>query len=106
MKKKMTVREFDKFLDTQAISEIILYYQNQPAGHELYPLGLNLSFPTIRTSLYPDAVYLQDGGNTVTFFGVKHANVDTEKSVLGTVVNLFCESLGKEHIYTLLLKVR
>lgn len=102
----MTISEFNRFLYNQAISEIVLYSGNQSEENDLYPLRLDLIFSRIRVSISPNTVYLQEQGNTISFCNVKRIEIDTGKSVLGTVVNLCCESLGKEHVYTLVLKVR
>lgn len=99
----MTIREFNKSLSKWAINDIVFHYENQKVG-----LGLNLHFPSIYVFTSTNTVALEDdGGNTITFFEVKHVEVDAEKNEFGTiVVNLFCDRLGEEHIYSLLLKFR
>ncbi len=90
MKKRLSVRELkDYFSQTKPI-EISFSTENQPWYHASAPCKAWCKFPTVTVCENPNLIYLQSSGSTLCFDQVQYAEVDTDATVLGTVLRIFC----------------
>ena len=92
MKKKVTVRELIDYYSRNKPKEISFSTENQPWYRVADPCKIKCTFPIMMIFENPNIVCLKSGGNSVCFDRVKFAEVDTDATVLGTVLRLFCES--------------
>lgn len=90
MKKKLTIRELKDYYNCNQPREISFWTENQPWYRVSNPCKLRYTFPIMTICENPSLVCLQSGGNTLSFDRVKFAEIDTETTILGTVLTLFC----------------
>ena len=74
MKKQVSVRELKDFCERNSLNQITYYTENQ----------------TCDTAGGLCKLRLHSGMNSVCFNGVKFAEIDTESTVLGTILTLYC----------------
>lgn len=92
MKKKVTVRELMDYYSRNKPNEISFSSENQPWYRVSDPCKVQCTFQVMVIYENPNLVCLKSGNNTICFDRIKFAEVDTEASILGTVLRLFCES--------------
>ena len=104
--KKMTVSEFGRFLAGKRQDNVILRSDNQQGELQDLPVSYSLTFREIRTAISPNAVILRGESGTICLRKTKYVVVNAEKSVLGTVVDVVCDSFSappREIHYTLIM---
>lgn len=107
MKKQISVRELKDFCERNSPSQITYYTENQTYGDASSDLcKLRLHFQVVLIYENPNQVCLKSGGSSVCFNEVRFAEIDTESTVLGTILNLCCGGSGGSKpsaTYTLIL---
>lgn len=108
MKRRLSISELREYCAKQNFNTILYWAENQDWYCAASPCKVRVSFPNMVVCENPDGVCLRSGGNTVSFERLRYADVDTERSVLGTVLTLFCDDgIGKQkhtHAYTLIAR--
>lgn len=94
MKKKLSVRELRDYYARNKPKEISFVTENQPWYRVSDPCKVKCTFPVMMICENPNFVCLKSGGSTICFDRVQFAEVDTDATVLGTVLRLFC---GNQH---------
>ncbi len=90
MKKILTVHEFKKYCETHKPSSIYFLTENQDWYNTFQPCKLDLSFTGIRVSENPNMVYLHTGGDSMLIKRIRRAEIDTDRTLLGTLYTVFC----------------
>lgn len=104
--KKMTVSEFGRFLDSSKPNGVILCSENQRGIFLARQVRFNLTFKSIKVSVSPNSVNLLGESGSVCLKKAKYVLVDSEKSVLGAIADVVCDSFcapSGENRYTLIL---
>lgn len=103
MRKRCTVGELKRYCSQNEPHRVSFVTENQPDYTVSDPCKVQYTFPTMLVYENPSIVCLKSGDNTVCFDRVKFAEVDTESSVLGTIIQLFCGSQTVERSYILVV---
>lgn len=105
MKKTVSVRELQGYFDRHKINSVSFYTENQQWYRTSDPCKIRMAFPIMVICENPNLICLKSGANTISFDRVKSVEIDTEATVLGTVLTLFCgdfNSDGYDITYTLI----
>lgn len=97
MKKRVSVRELMDYYARNKPKEISFATENQPWYKVSDPCKVRCTFPVMMICENPNLVCLKSGRNTICFDRVELAEVDTDATVLGTVVKLFCGSQSESN---------
>lgn len=106
MKKTVSIKELREYYECNKPQSVQFYTENQKWYRVSDPCKVRMSFPIMLIYENPNLICLRSGADTLSFDRVKFAEIDTEATVLGTLVTLFCGGLGKsEHdiAYTLIV---
>lgn len=91
MKKQVSVRELKDFCERSSPSQITYYTENQTQSNAASDLcKLRLHFHVVLIYENPNQVCLKSGASNVCFNEVRFAEIDTESTVLGTILTLYC----------------
>ena len=104
MKKRVSVRELKEYCSRNKPQQVLFCTENQEWYRVADPCKIRLSFPIMLICENPNIVCLKSGNNTFSIDRVKEVRIDTESSVLGTVITVFCgntDADGYEIAYTL-----
>lgn len=91
MKKTVTVRELKEYYEKHQANKITFCTKNQEWYYVCDPCSFTLTFPVMVIFENPNAIYLKSEHGTMYIGMVRRARIDTESSVLGTVLTIFCE---------------
>lgn len=94
MKKRVTVGELKSYYASKKLSTVQFSTENQKWYRVSDPCKVNLSFSIMLITENPNLICLKSGANTIYFDRVKFAEIDTESTVLGTIITLFCGDFG------------
>ena len=94
IKKKITVGELKSYYASKKLSTVRFSTENQKWYRVSDPCKVNLSFSAMLITENPNLICLKSGVNTICFDRVKFVEIDTESSVLGTIITLFCGDFG------------
>ena len=96
MRSVMTVGELKRYCEGRSMRRILFCTENQKWDTVENPMKANLVFSSILIACNPNIICLKAGENMLYFERVKCVNVDTERSILGTVLDVVCgDSTGK-----------
>lgn len=104
MKKKITVGELERLYKGRKPGRFLFDAEDQEWNRVGSPIRFHMEFMTLQVSKNPDIILLRNGVDYVYFQKVRHIIVDDEKSLLGTVLHIICETEandGSEIRYTL-----
>lgn len=104
MKRKITVGELERLYKGRKPSRFLFDAEDQEWNRVGSPIRFHMEFKTLQVSKNPDIILLRNGVDYVYFQKVRHIIVDDEKSLLGTVLHIICETEandGSEIRYTL-----
>lgn len=104
MKKKLSVHELKVFCEENPPSQITYYTENQNMAYG--PCKLRLHFQNVLINENPNLIYLRSGESSVCFTQVRWVEIDTESSVLGAILQLYCgrpRAPRSTAVYTLLI---
>lgn len=90
MNKTVSVREFRAYCEKNRPHHILFYTENQIWYRASDPCKIKMSFPIMLICENPNIICLKSGNNTLSIDRVKEVKIDTESSVLGTVITIFC----------------
>lgn len=90
MKKRITVGELKAYCSAKKPVSVSFSTENQSWYRVSDPCKVNMSFSIMLIYENPNLVCLKSGLNTMYFDRVKFAEIDTDTTVLGTVITLFC----------------
>lgn len=90
MKEKMSVGELRRYFQDHCPNEVFYCTDNQIWDTIDNTVRARLSFTSIVMMCHPNVICLKNGNNTICFEQVKHIYVDTEKSMMGTVLDIVC----------------
>lgn len=105
MKKVVSIRELQEYFSRNRVSSVLFYTENQQWYRTSDPCKIRMSFPIMLIHENPNLICLKSGAHTIFFDRVKSVEIDTETTVLGTVLTLFCgdfDSEGYDFTYTLI----
>lgn len=106
MKKIISVKEFKDYCDKNKPRSIIYQTENQKWYQVSDPCKAKMSFPIMLICENPNLICLKSEANTLSFDRVKCIEVDTESTVLGTLITVFCgefETNDHDITYTLIV---
>lgn len=90
MKKQITVKELKEYCKRNSPNQVTYYSENQDDSKSSALCRLRLHFQAMSIYENPNQVQLKSGMSSVCFNGVRFAEIDTELTVLGTVLTLYC----------------
>lgn len=105
MKKKTTITELRQYCEEKKPKRIIFHAENQRWFSEEDTMGFRTAFPQITVSDKPSLVCLRSGSDMIYFERVKTVEIDTDATVLGTLITLVCGDWGaseSDKTYTLI----
>lgn len=106
MKKKLSVRELKRYCEEHKPHCIYFKTENQAWYRTSDPCKLDMAFSIMLICENPNLICLKSSGNTLSFDRVKSIEVDTDASILGTVIAIFCGDFNTaEHDITYKLVV-
>lgn len=97
---RMTLGDFKRYCENKQFREIKFDRCNQKWRAGAIPVGFQFVFKQIMVSSAPDVggVFLGEGGSLVYMERVKYIEVDSESSVLGTIICIVCgDTLGNRN---------
>lgn len=89
MKKKLSVRELKRYCEEHKPHCIYFKTENQAWYRTSDPCKLDMAFSIMLICENPNLICLKSSGNTLSFDRVKSIEVDTDASILGTVITIF-----------------
>lgn len=95
MKKTVSVRELKEYCERNKPRSIQFYTENQSWYKTSAPCKIKITFPIMLICENPNLICLKSGSNTLSLDMVKFAEIDTESTVLGTLLTVFCGEFGK-----------
>ncbi len=96
MKKIVSIRGLQEYLAANRVSSVLFYTENQSWYRASDPCKIRMSFPIMLICENPNLICLKSGQNTLSFDRIKSVEIDTETTVLGTILTLFCGDFGSE----------
>lgn len=105
MKKMVSFRELKEFCEQNKPHLVSFCSVNQNWHSTADTCQLELSFPVMSLYENPNFIYLKSGENALSLSRIKFAKIDTETSVLGTLITVFCGNFfeeGYDTTYTLI----
>lgn len=105
MKKTVSVRELQEYIAHHKISSVLFYTENQRWYRASDPCKIRMAFPIMLIRENPNLICLKSGVHSISFDRVKSVEIDTDATVLGTVLTVFCgdfDSDGYDATYTLI----
>lgn len=107
MKKQVSVRDLRDYCERNTPNQITYYTENQTCRNADKALcKLRLHFQVVLIYENPNLVCLKSGASSICFNGVRFAEIDTESTVLGTILTLYCgnsKASKDAEAYTLIL---
>lgn len=94
MKKIISVKEFKDYCEKNKPHSIIYQTENQKWYRVSDPCKVRMSFKIMLIYENPNLICLKSGTNTISFDMVKYIEIDTESTVLGTLITVFCGKFG------------
>ena len=95
MKKIVSVKELKEYCENHKPQQVSFYTENQSWSRASDPCKIKMSFPIMLICENPNLICLKSGANTLSFDRVKFVEIDTESTVLGTLITVFCGEFGK-----------
>lgn len=105
MKKIVSVRELQEYVVHHKINSVSFYTENQRWYRASDPCKIRMAFPIMLIRENPNLICLKSGMHSISFDRVKSIEIDTDATILGTVLTVFCgdfDSEGYETTYTLI----
>lgn len=92
MKKQVSVRELKEYCERNSPNQVTYCSENQGGCKGANLCKLRLHFQAVLIYENPNQVCLQSNSSSVCFNEVRFAEIDTESTVLGTILTLYCGS--------------
>lgn len=90
MKKRVSVRELKGYCEKNSPNQVTYYSENQERFTGIGLCKLRLHFQVVLIYENPNQVCLKSGASSICFNNVRFAEIDTESTVLGTILTLYC----------------
>lgn len=100
MKRKITVGELERLYKGRKPARFLFDAEDQEWNRVGSPIRFHMEFKTLQVSKNPDIILLRNGVDYVYFQKVRHIIVDDEKSLLGTVLHIICETEANDRSET------
>lgn len=94
MRKQVSVKELKEYCERNKPHQITYYSENQNWYRVSDPCKLRMRFPIMLVCENPNLICLKSEAGTVCFDRVRYAEIDTEATLLGTVLTIFCGGSG------------
>ena len=96
MKKTVSVKELQEYVACHKISYVLFYTENQRWYRASDPCKVRMAFPIMLIRENPNLICLKSGTSTICFDRVCSVEIDTETTVLGTILTVYCGCSGAE----------
>lgn len=96
MKKIVNIRGLREYIAHNQVNSVQFYTENQQWYRTSDPCKIRMVFKVMLIYENPNLICLKSGQNTVSFDSVKSVEIDTETTVLGTILTLFCGDFNSE----------
>lgn len=106
MKKRVSVRELKAYCERNSPNQVTYCSENQADCKSSGLCKLRLHFQVVLICENPNQVCLKSGANSMCFNEVRFADIDTESTVLGTILTLYCgnaKASKPSEAYTLIM---
>ena len=106
MKKQISIRELKEYCERSSPHQVTYYSDNQDWCKEGDLCKFRLHFQIVLIYENPNQVFLKSGTSSICFNNVRFAQIDTESTVLGTILTLYCGNFRASKptaTYTLIL---
>ena len=98
MGRVMTVGELKRYYEGRSLRRILFCTDNQQWDKVANPMKATLAFSSMLMGSNPNIICLKGGGNMLYFERVKYVSVDTERTALGTILDVVCgDSSGNDN---------
>lgn len=97
---RLSVRQFSDYLNDLQYDKIIYFSGNQSWKDNNLPV-ISLLFENMVVSCQSNCISLKRNKDYIRFRKVKYIEVDTEKTILGIIINVVCDFKQHEIKYTL-----
>lgn len=94
MRKQVSVKELKEYCERNRPSQVTFYSENQDKYRISDPCKLRMHFPIMLIYENPNLICLKSGTSTICFDRVRFVEIDTETTVLGTILTLYCGGSG------------
>ena len=105
MRRVMSVGELKRYYEGRSVRQILFCTENQSWDNVANPMKVNMAFTSMLMACSPNVICLKSGENTLHFEKVKRIYLDTDRSPLGTVLDIVCgdsNTRGNDIKYTLI----
>lgn len=96
MKKKVSVGELKKYCEQHKPQRIQFMTENQDWYRTADPCKMEISFPIMLIYENPNLICLKDSRNTLSFDRIKSVEIDTDSSLLGVILTIFCGDFNSD----------
>lgn len=94
MKKMLNIRGLKEYCECNKPHKILFQTENQPWYRAADPCKIKMSFQIMLIYENPNLICLKSGDNTICLDRVKFVEIDTDCTVLGTLITVFCGEFG------------
>lgn len=106
MKKLVSIRELKEYCTANKPQNVLFHTENQDWYKAADPCKLRMSFPVMLINENPNLICLKSGANILSIDQVQCVEIDTDSTVLGTVLRVYCGDFGSSShsiTYTLIV---
>ena len=86
----VSVRELKAYCERNSPNQVTYYSENQTGCKNAALCQLRLHFQSVLIYENPNQVCLKSGVSSICFNEVRFAEIDTESTLLGTILTLYC----------------
>lgn len=90
MRRRMTFGELKRYYEGRSLKRVLFCTEDQTWSRVNDPIKVSLAFTSMQMACNPNIICLKGGENMMYFERVKFANVDSERTPLGTVLDVVC----------------
>ncbi len=94
MRKRVSVKELKEYCERNKPKQVTYYSENQDWYRVSDPCKLRMHFPIMLICENPSLICLKSGTSTICFDRVCSVEIDTETTVLGTILTVYCGCSG------------
>ncbi len=96
MRKRVSVKELKEYCERNKPKQVAYYSENQDGYRVSDPCKLRMHFQIMLICENPSLICLKSGTSTICFDRVCSVEIDTETTVLGTILTVYCGCSGAE----------
>lgn len=94
MKKRLSMFDLKKYMNEHTPRKITYCSENQSWYRDSDPCKIRMHFPIMLICENPNLICLKSGTNTLCFDRIQSVEIDTEATVLGTILTVCCGESG------------